>query len=133
MANRIDMRGVKVTIGDTIRVFYKIIEKEAKAGKTKKEVKQEVRERIQPFEGVLISIKGVGDNRSFMVRRIGAASIGIERIFPVISPWIEKVEIVKTGRVRQAKPYYLRDAKRFRRIDTGEIKNAQTVKQPSKS
>lgn len=96
-------------VGDTIEVHYRLIEKEKVAGKTKREVKEEVRERIQIFEGIVIAIKGHGEGRSFTVRRIGAAAIGIERIFPLISPWIKAIKVKKTGKVRRAKLYYLRD------------------------
>lgn len=111
MANQVTVKETQIHVGDTIRVFYRIIEKEVKAGKTKKEVKQEVRERLQPFEGIVIGIKGEGDNKSFTVRRIGIDSVGIERIFPVISPWISKITVKKKGIVKRAKLNYLRDLK----------------------
>ena len=95
-------------VGDTINVHYKLIEKEKVAGKTKREVKEEVRERIQIFEGIVISIRGAGENRSFTVRRIGVGGIGVERVFPLLSPWIRKITVVKRGKVRRAKLYYLR-------------------------
>lgn len=95
-------------VGDTIRVHYKLIEKEKVAGKTKREVKEETRERIQVFEGIVIAIKGGGANVMVTVRKIGAAAIGIERIFPLVSPWIRKIEVKKQGNVRRAKLYYLR-------------------------
>ena len=101
----------KVTfhVGDTVRVHYKLIEHEKIAGKTKREVKEETRERTQAFEGIVIAIKGSGINTMFTVRRIGAAAIGIERIFPLMSPWIKKIDIKKRGDVRRAKLYYLRE------------------------
>lgn len=99
---------VDTHVGDTVRVHYKLIEKEKVSGKTKREVKEETRERIQIFEGIVIAIKGTGANAMMMVRKIGAGAIGIERIFPVISPWIKKIEIKKHGAVRRAKLYYLR-------------------------
>lgn len=95
-------------VGDTVRVHYKLIEKEKVSGKTKREVKEETRERIQVFEGIVIAIKGSGANAMFTVRKIGAAAIGIERIFPLNSPWIRKMEVKKHGQVRRAKLYYLR-------------------------
>jgi len=97
-----------IHVGDTVRVHYKLIEREKVAGKTKREVKEETRERIQIFEGIIIAIKGSGANAMFTVRKIGAAAIGIERIFPLISPWIKKIEVKKHGDVRRAKLYYLR-------------------------
>jgi large subunit ribosomal protein L19 len=96
-------------VGDTVRVYYKLIEHEKVAGKTKREVKEETRERTQAFEGIVISIKGSGANCMFTVRKIGSGAIGIERIFPLLSPWIKKLEVKKTGDVRRAKLYYLRD------------------------
>lgn len=99
---------VDMHVGDTVRVHYKLIEKEKVAGKTKREVKEETRERIQVFEGIVISVKGSGVNAMFTVRKIGAAAVGIERIFPLISPWIRKIEVKKRGATRRAKLYYLR-------------------------
>jgi len=81
--------------GDTVRVLYKIVE----GNKT----------RIQPFEGIVISVKGNGVSKTFTVRRQGADRIGVERIFPLHSPNIEKIEVKKQGRVKRAKLYYLRD------------------------
>lgn len=99
---------VDVHVGDLVRVHYKLIEHEKVAGKTKREVKEQTRERIQIFEGIVIAIKGSGINTMFTVRRIGAAAIGIERIFPLLSPWIRKIEVKKHGDARRAKLYYLR-------------------------
>lgn len=87
----------KFNIGDIIKVFYKI--------------KEGDKERIQPFEGVVIAKKGAGISKTFTVRRIGAAKVAVERIFPLNSPNIEKVNIVKSQKVRRAKLYYLRKAK----------------------
>ncbi len=83
--------------GDTVRIHYKIIE----GGKV----------RIQPYEGIVISRKGEGVSKTFTVRRIGADNIGVERIFPLYSPNIEKIEVKKRGKVRRAKLYYLRAKK----------------------
>lgn len=95
-------------VGDTVRVHYKLIEKEKVSGKTKREVHEETHERTQIFEGIVLAIKGSAENAMFTVRRIGAGAIGIERIFPLASPWIKKLEVKKTGSVRRAKLYYLR-------------------------
>ncbi len=81
-------------VGDTVRVMYKIKEGE--------------KERVQPFEGIVIGKKGEGVSKTFTVRRIGANNIGVERIFPTYSPSINEIQIVKHGRVRRAKLYYLR-------------------------
>lgn len=108
MANTAKWNDVAFHVGDTVRVHYKLIEKEKIAGKTKREVKEETHERTQVFEGIVLSIKGSGVNTMFTVRRIGAGAIGIERIFPLFSPWIKKLEVKKSGVVRRAKLYYLR-------------------------
>ncbi len=100
---------VQIHVGDTVRVHYRLIEKEKVAGKTKREVKEESRERIQVFEGILIAIKGSAENCMMTVRRIGVGAIGMERIFPISSPWIKKIDVKKYGDVRRAKLYYLRD------------------------
>ena len=83
-----------VTVGDTVRVHLK--------------VKEGNRERIQIFEGTVIAKKHGGIEETFTVRRI-SYGIGVEKVFPVHAPSIEKVEVVRHGRVRRAKLYYLRD------------------------
>lgn len=80
--------------GDTVRVHAKIVEG--------------TRERIQIFEGVVIGRQGKGVRETFVVRRI-SYGVGVERMFPVHSPRIEKIEVVRKGIVRRAKLYYLRD------------------------
>jgi len=79
--------------GDTLRVFVRILEEE--------------KTRIQPFEGVVIARKGGGLRETFTVRRISYGE-GVERIFLLHSPFIEKILVVKHGQVRRAKLYYLR-------------------------
>lgn len=101
-------KSVTIHVGDTIRVHYKLIEHEKVAGKTKREVKEETRERIQVFEGILLAIKGSGSDEMITVRHMGVGAIGVERILPLISPWIKKIEVKKRGDVRRAKLYYLR-------------------------
>ncbi|WP_149554639.1 50S ribosomal protein L19 [Treponema pectinovorum] len=81
-------------VGDTVVVHFEIIE-----GKVK---------RIQKYEGIVISIKGSGVRKTFTVRK-NSYGVGVERVFPVNSPRVIKVELVKTGKVRQSKLYYLRD------------------------
>jgi large subunit ribosomal protein L19 len=83
-------------IGDTVKVHYKIIE----SGK----------ERIQVYEGVVISIANKSHSKTFTVRRI-SYDIGVERIFPLHSPRIAKIELSRKGSVRRAKLFYLRDKK----------------------
>ncbi len=80
--------------GDHIRVHVRVIEGD--------------KERIQPFEGDVISIRGVGASKTFTVRKI-SSGVGVERIFPYNSPKIAKVEVLKQGNVRRAKLYYLRN------------------------
>ncbi len=83
--------------GDTVRVHVK--------------VKEGDKERIQVYEGIVISIRGSGVGKTFTVRRVASGGIGVERIFPLYVPTIDKIEVVKRGRVRRAKLYYLRDVK----------------------
>lgn len=103
-----EKKTVTFHVGDTVRIHYRLIEKEKVSGKTKREVHEETRERIQVFEGIVIAIKGSAENTMFTVRRIGVGAIGVERIFPLVSPWIKKIEVKKHGEVRRAKLYYLR-------------------------
>ncbi len=84
----------KVSIGDTVKVHVKIKEGE--------------KYRIQIFEGTVIAKKHGGINETFTVRRV-AHGCGIERVFPIHSPIIDKVEVVRNGKVRRAKLYYLRN------------------------
>ena len=81
-------------VGDTVRVDVKIVE-----GK---------RERIQAFEGIVIAIKNSGIAKNFVVRKI-SQGVGVERTFPVNSPIIDKIEVVRKGKVRRAKLRFLRD------------------------
>ena len=74
-------------------------------------IKEGEKTRVAFFDGMVISIKGQGDRKTFTVRRVGEANIGIERIFPISLPTIEKIEVVKKGTrgVKQAKLYYIRE------------------------
>jgi large subunit ribosomal protein L19 len=81
-------------IGDTLRIHYKIVE-----GKT---------ERVQVFEGLCIAKKRSGVRRTFKVRKM-SYGVGVERTFPINSPRIQKIDVVRHGRVRRAKLYYIRD------------------------
>ncbi len=83
--------------GDTVRVGVRI--------------KEGNKERVQNFEGVCVSIRGEGTGRTFNVRKVGANNVGVERIFPLYSDSIESIEVVRKGRVRRAKLFYLRDRK----------------------
>ncbi len=83
-----------VSVGDTVDVHYRIIEGE--------------KERVQVFTGVVLAMKGSGLHATITVRRI-VANEGVERVFPIHSPRVGKIEIVRHGHVRRAKLYYLRD------------------------
>ena len=80
--------------GETVRVHVKVVEGE--------------KERTQVFEGTVIGMSGTGSRANFTVRKI-SYGVGVERIFPMHSPRIEKVEVMSQGKVRRAKLYYLRD------------------------
>jgi large subunit ribosomal protein L19 len=82
--------------GDTVRVQVRIVEG--------------TRERVQAFEGVVIAISGSGARRTFIVRKV-SYGVGVERIFPLHSPKIDTIEIVRLGQVRRAKLFYLRQLK----------------------
>ena len=84
----------ELAVGDTVRVNVKVVEGS--------------RERIQAFEGYLIAIKGGGLSETITVRRV-SYGIGVERTFPVHSPRIASIEVLRHGKVRRAKLYYLRD------------------------
>ena len=83
-------------IGDTVRVYVKVVEGD--------------RERLQAFEGVVIARRNGSIRESFTVRRI-SFGVGVERTFPIHSPRIDHIEVVRTGKVRRAKLYFLRDRK----------------------
>mgnify|MGYP000885568796 CR=1 FL=1 len=94
----LDNEGIKedVTqfgIGDTVRVYVKIVEGE--------------KERLQAYEGIVIAKKNGGIRETFTVRKI-SFGIGVERIFPLHSPRIDRIEVVRRGKVRRAKLYYIR-------------------------
>ncbi|MBS3969344.1 MAG: 50S ribosomal protein L19 [Clostridia bacterium] len=81
-------------VGDTVRVHVKVVEG--------------TRERIQVFEGIVLKRQGTGLRETFTVRRI-SYGVAVERTFPLHSPKIEKIEVIRKGKVRRAKLYYLRD------------------------
>ncbi len=94
-------------IGDTVRVKVRVVETKAT---TKKKDKEEEKERIQVFEGVVIARRGRKGAEKFTVRKI-SFGVGVERIFPLHSPNVAGIEVMKKGKVRRAKLYYLRDKK----------------------
>jgi len=96
--------------GDTVKVSAKIVEGE--------------KERIQLFQGVVIKVRRGGVGASFTVRRV-AYGIGVERTFPLYSPLVEKVEVVRQGKVRRAKLYYLRGLS----AKASRIKEKRTAKE----
>jgi len=87
-------RKIEFEIGDTVKVHYRIVEGE--------------KERIQVFEGIVIAINNKGISKTFTVRKI-SFEIGVDRVFPVFSPRIAKIETVRKGKVRRAKLYFLRE------------------------
>jgi large subunit ribosomal protein L19 len=93
MANRVKINDLEINIGDIVRVHQKIQE----GGKI----------RTQPFEGMVVAFKNGGENTMFTVRKL-SAGIGVERIWPLNSPWIDKIEIKKKGSARRSKLYYFR-------------------------
>jgi len=100
MAISAKLKETSFGVGDNVKVYQVVKEGE--------------KTRLQVFEGMVIGIKGRGENASFTVRRIGAAQVGIERIFPLKTPNIDKVQVVKSGMrgVRHAKLYFTRDKSR---------------------
>jgi large subunit ribosomal protein L19 len=100
--------------GDTVRVQVKVVEGD--------------KERLQAFQGVVVSRKGGGTREMFTVRKI-SAGVGVERIFPLHAPVVDKIEVVRRGRVRRAKLYYLRNLRgkaariEERREDAGPRRN----------
>jgi large subunit ribosomal protein L19 len=85
------------SVGDLIRVDVK--------------VREGNKERVQSFEGTVISRRGSGVSETFTVRKIGAAAVGVERIWPISSPSIVKISLKKENKVRRAKLYHMRDLK----------------------
>jgi len=101
--------------GDTLRVHVKVTEGQ--------------RERVQAYEGVCVARKNAGVNSSFTVRKISFGE-GVERVFPLYAPILDKIEVVRRGRVRRAKLYYLRDrrgrsARITEDVQTGADGNAE--------
>ncbi len=106
-------RSINFTVGDTVKVHYKI--------------KEGNKERVQVYEGTVISIQNKKNNKTFTVRRI-SYDVGVERIFPVYSPRIAKIELVRKGKVRRAKLYYLRErVGKMSRVK--ELKGGQAIVQ----
>ncbi len=94
MANQAKVKETLFKVGDKVNVFQKIQEGN--------------KVRTQSFEGIVLSIRGEGENKMFTVRKMATGNIGVERIWPLNSPWIEKIKVIKKGKVRRAKLNYLR-------------------------
>ena len=121
-------------VGNTVKVHYRIVEGD--------------KERIQIFEGIVIAIDNSGINKTFTVRKI-SFDVGVERIFPLYSPRIAKIEVVRKGKVRRSKLYFLRErrgksaklkermkkvSQKAKNIDVPEIVGDQTrVQEPENS
>lgn len=93
-------------VGDTVRVDLKIEDVDSKGNK---------KTRIQAFEGLVMAIKGAGVSRTFTVRKV-STNIGVEKTLPVNSPTIDKIVVVRKGKVRRAKLNYIRDLKKTPKI-----------------
>ncbi len=131
MANSVQYKETSLTIGDTVAVDYKIKEADNK-------------ERIQQFSGIIIKIKGDSDaTRMITVRKIAKSGTGVERIFPLHSPFIDTISIEKKSEYRKARAYFIRDLsnkkmrhKLYRTIEgpsTKEVeKKAKTTKTSKK-
>lgn len=94
MAIQAKIKETLFNVGDKVKIFQKIQEGD--------------KVRTQPFEGIVLSIHGEGENKMFTVRKIAAGNIGVERVWPLNSPWIENIKVMKKGKVRRAKLNYLR-------------------------
>ncbi len=112
----------EVRIGDTVRVHIRIVEGE--------------KERVQVVEGVVIKMRGSQNRKTITVRKI-SFNVGVERIFPLHSPRVEKVEVVKHSKVRRAKLYYLRElrgkAARLKEVRVQSTKTKKKSKKKSKA
>ncbi|MCW1949237.1 MAG: 50S ribosomal protein L19 [Candidatus Shapirobacteria bacterium] len=99
MAIKITYKDQEFSVGDSVRVNYKIKEKD--------------KERLQAFDGVILAIKGLGENKNFVVQKHASDAVNVERIFPINSPWIDSIKKLRGPKVkiRRSKLYYLRDPK----------------------
>ncbi len=89
----------EISVGDSVKVNYKIKEKD--------------KERIQAFDGIILAITGTGENKNFIVQKSASDAVKVERIFPINSPWIDSIKKLRSPKtkIRRAKLYYLRNSK----------------------
>ena len=97
MSLKITYKEEEFYVGDSIRVNYKIKEKD--------------KERLQAFDGVLLAVKGTGENKNFIVQKSASDAVKVERTFPLNSPWIDSIKKLRSpkSKIRRAKLYYLRN------------------------
>lgn len=98
MARSVTIQDVLINVGDTIKLHYAVQDKDKR--------------KNQIFEGIVLSVRGRGTNKMFTVRKVTRSNIGVERIFPVISPFIEKIEVSKTSSNTRANIEYIRERSR---------------------
>lgn len=96
-SEELETKQPKFSTGDLVRVDVKI--------------KEGSKERIQAFEGTVISVRGIGNSKTFTVRKIGSGGVGVERIWPVLSPSIDKLTVLKSRPQKKAKLYHIRGLK----------------------
>ena len=113
--------------GDTLKVNVKVVD----ATYDEKTKQTKTRERLQAFEGVCISRAGEGLNESFTVRKLSYGE-GVERVFPIYSPVVDSVQVVRKGKVRRAKLYYLRgrrgkSARISERVERGNVETTENA------
>jgi len=99
MAIKITYKDQEFFVGDSVRVNYKIKEKD--------------KERLQAFDGIILAIQGTGENKNFVVQKHASDAVNVERIFPINSPWIDSIKKLRSPKVkiRRSKLYYLRNPK----------------------
>lgn len=120
MAQQAQIKDTVFCVGDQVKVLQKIQEGD--------------KVRNQPFEGIVIAIRGAGENKNFVVRKIAIGNIGVERIWPLNTPWIDKIEVVKKGKVRRAKLYFLRTTpKKLKFIKEDQDKAVKKTTKKSKT
>lgn len=106
--NMDERKNLGIRSGDTVRVWQRIVELKTGKGANKKEVTTK-NVRLQAFEGLVLAVKhGAEAGATFTVRKV-ASGVGVERIFPLYAPTIDRIEIVRRARVRRAKLYYVRE------------------------